>query len=205
MTVASRRVCLYGLDVSFRQISAVDIADEFAGQQFDLIVYWASLEHMTRDERDVSLRAAWHLLAPGGRLAVHEAPNRLWYHDSHTSFLPFFYWLPDDLAVAYAQQSPRRILREFDDVAEVTPDHLLSLTRHGRGVSFHDLEVALGATASQRVVSAMDLFNRKRHLVWNVIWRFSADRGYEQFLRKRFPAINPAYFQPYLNIILAKD
>ena len=32
-----------------------------------------------------------------GLLVIVEAPNRLWLEDTHTSELPFFQWLPDNL------------------------------------------------------------------------------------------------------------
>ena len=36
-----------------------------------------------------------------------ETPNRLLWWDHHTSILPFYGMLPDDLAIAYADRSPR--------------------------------------------------------------------------------------------------
>jgi len=69
---------------------------------FNFIIFYASLEHMT------SLVNAWSLLSNNGVLCVIEAPNRLWYFDSHTSGLPFYYWLPDEIAIKYSRFSSRR-------------------------------------------------------------------------------------------------
>ena len=67
----------------------------------DWVVFWAALEHMTYSERQCALVQAWALLKPGGLLTTIETPNRLWYYDSHTALLPFYYWLEDELAFDY--------------------------------------------------------------------------------------------------------
>jgi len=97
-----------------------------------MVIFFASLEHMTHSERQRSLRAAWQLLADGGILCVIEAPNRLWLFDDHTADLPFFHWLPDEIALEYLKQTPRYQAAAFDTTSEGAK---LELSRRGRGVS----------------------------------------------------------------------
>jgi S-adenosylmethionine-dependent methyltransferase len=106
LAVARRRCELHGVDASCVLGNAVEVLEKQRGERFDLILFYASLEHMTHEERKQALRRAWQLLCPGSLLGVVETPNRLWHYDSHTSFLPFFHWLPDDLAFEYSSRSP---------------------------------------------------------------------------------------------------
>lgn len=116
----------------------------------DAVVLYAVLEHMTLDERDEALRLAWALLREGGVLVVQETPNRLLPLDAHTSDLPFFGYLPDALALRYADRSPRRWFREGLTAAE---DAGLALYRSGRGVSQHEFELALGEGFAETIVA----------------------------------------------------
>src|SRR5947207_646218 len=75
--------------------------------------FYASLEHLTLEERLQAMKRTWQMLSPGGLWCAIEIPNRLWYYDSHTSQLPFFMWLPDELAFAYSRFSPRESYRNL--------------------------------------------------------------------------------------------
>ena len=81
---ARRRVTQHGLEGEFETLNAASIGDAFEAGTFEWVIFWASLEHMTIDERLAALAGAWSVLAPGG-LTIIETPNRLWYFDSHTS------------------------------------------------------------------------------------------------------------------------
>lgn len=173
-----------------------------AGCQFDLVVFPASLEHMTLEERLEAIRTTWEMLPTGGLWCLLETPNRLWFFDQHTSRLPFFHWLPDDLALLYAQHSPRLSFRaKFG-----TPDGAawLDLARAGRGVSFHELEVAVGPLARLEVVSSLALHVRRNNVVRAVAWWFSQRRGYERFLQRHGPRIHCGYYQEILDLLLRK-
>jgi S-adenosylmethionine-dependent methyltransferase len=97
---------------------------------------------MTYEERLLSLKAAWSLLGSGCLLAIIESPNRLWYFDDHTSNLPFYHWLPDELALEFLKRSRNYyfdpVFERFDETSQI------ELIRRGRGVSFHEFELALG-------------------------------------------------------------
>lgn len=110
----------------------------------------AVLEHCSLDECLSILRDAWAVLAPGGWLCVIDTPNRLTVTDHHTSLLPFFHMLPAGLRLAYAVHSPREGFRQ--DMANA-PDKLMSLTRWGCGISYHEFELAISQGVHQYVVA----------------------------------------------------
>jgi S-adenosylmethionine-dependent methyltransferase len=78
----------------------------------DLVLLAAVLEHLLHEERIPVLRALWGVLRPGGIMVIYDTPNRLHRFDSHTFFLPFAHWLPDDLMLAYMHRSSRKDLTE---------------------------------------------------------------------------------------------
>jgi S-adenosylmethionine-dependent methyltransferase len=112
----------------------------------DAVLFYAVLEHQTFDERIDSLQRCWTLLNAGGALIVTDTPNRLTYGDYHTSHLPFYHVLPHDMAVAYADRSPRPEFVEAIEKAAKRGQSAAeeSVVRWGRGVSYHDFELALG-------------------------------------------------------------
>lgn len=112
----------------------------------DVIVLYAVLEHMTIAERFEALGAYWNLLRPGGVVIIGDTPNRLIFNSQHTSGLPFFDWLPDEVALRYFDRSPRAgFVDEMRRVTRDTPSKASEvLDRWGRGVSYHEFELALG-------------------------------------------------------------
>ena len=112
----------------------------------DAFVLYAVLEHQKLDERLATLTAAWELLRPGGILLISDTPNRLSYLHYHTSEVPFYDCLPDELALRYASRSPRPGFRDGMAKANaVSHEHAVDvLDRWGRGVSFHEFEEAIG-------------------------------------------------------------
>jgi len=196
--VARERLALNGLTADLRELNAADIADAFTGRQFDLIIYFATLEHMTTTERLSSLRQAWDLLAPGGHLGVIEAPNRLWFSDGHTSQLPFFNWLPDDLAFLYAPFSSRQNFRELYGAEPVeSVEHFL---RRGRGVSYHEFSLTIGPVESLDVSESLAAYLRRRDLI-----RMPRPvRRYREFLMHQAPEVPPAFFEEYLDLLIRR-
>lgn len=93
-----------------------------------------------------AMQDTWRALQPGALWCVIETPNRLWFIDDHTSRLPFFNWLPDELAFAYSRFSAREPFRSsYRALSETTFESFL---RHGRGVSFHEFALTMGDVAS---------------------------------------------------------
>ena len=165
-----------------------------SGARFDAVLFWASLEHMTLDERRAALAAAWSLLDPSGLLVVIEAPNRLWPFDSHTSDLPFFHWLPDDLATRYHPDGVRTA------VAELPAGDVGALARLGRGVSYHDFSDADGRLPT--VVSCMQLQRRSRRPLLALGRHASSTGRTERLLQSFAPEVDRAWFQPFLYVAL---
>jgi S-adenosylmethionine-dependent methyltransferase len=208
--VARQRLRIYGLDARFLAVNADLVHREVAGERFDLVVFYASLEHMLYQERLRAIRSTWDLLAVGGLWCVVEAPNRLWYYDHHSAHLNYFMWLPDELAVPYLRFSPRADVRDLisrSTAANAPPTHaeLETLLRLGRGVSFHEFELALGPLAELNVVSSLERFQRRRDKALWLRWRLSWAYRYESLLAAISPAVPRAFLQPELNLVLRKE
>jgi SAM-dependent methyltransferase len=196
---AAALVAAHGLHAELITANATSIA-ELGIDAVAWVMFWASLEHMTVDERLASLAAAWSILPTAGLLTVIETPNRLWFNDSHTSWLPFFNWLPDEIAFSYSRYSPRGgfndLYRHLDD------DQLLAFQRRGRGVSFHEFHLALGHDLD--IVSCLQLERRRRNPLRAAGWRVSAAGRYEHLLRSAAPQVPPSFLQPFLYLTLRK-
>jgi S-adenosylmethionine-dependent methyltransferase len=198
LAVARDRVMLYGLSVKLKEMNATEILGAFGPNSFDVVVFFASLEHMTISERLTALESAWEVLSVGGLLVIIETPNRLWYFDGHTSRLPFFHWLPDELAFHYSRFSAREnfceVYRELTDSSE------LRFLRQGRGVSFHELEVAIRPLQELQIASSLSFFHGLRHK----LTRSRSQRRYKSLLASMHPNIHDAFFDEYLNVALEK-
>ena len=201
--VTRDRCQAYGLEVTALVLNSSEAARRFAAERFDFIIFYASLEHMTYAERLAAMKGTWDLLPEGSLWCVVEAPNRLWYQDGHTSLLPFFHWLPDDLAFDYSRFSPREGLRaDFREHSEATDHEFL---RQGRGVSYHEFDLAMKPSQELDVVSSLLDFLRRRSLLWRAKARVDGDRRFEAFLAKVGPPIHRGFFQPHLDLIIRKD
>jgi S-adenosylmethionine-dependent methyltransferase len=205
LAVSKERCRLYGLDVVFGQVNATEIKKLFSKERFDFIIFWACLEHMTHEERRIAIKDTWDMLPSGSLLCVTDTPNRLWFYDSHTSQLPFFLWLPDELAFEYSRFSPRqRYADSFNNDDFRTTKVGVEFQRWGRGVSFHEFDLAINSSVKRNVVSSLPIFYRRRALVPFLRWRFSSNYKYESFLRSTYREIHPGFFQPYLDILIQK-
>ena len=151
---------------------------------FDIVLIYAVLEHMTRDERLAAQREAWDKLVSGGILVMVETPNRLWFYDSHTAMTNFFLRLPDDLALRNTARTPRPRYTEVTDP--------MDFVRWGRGVSFHDFDVAFGRPCAELpVVSAMEPWFRRQRRTGR-IGRSGLSRRYERMLGEASPGSTKA-------------
>lgn len=200
LATAHDRCEAYGLHAGFLQANAAEVSQHFAGQKLDAILFCASLEHLTWEERMASLRATWDLLPENGILAVLEAPNRLWYTDIHTTSHPFYLWLPDQAAIAYTQylDGPWH-----DLFTEPASEAKLHLARFGRGVSFHDFVIAWNIPPDKLpVVGYATAFHEKK---WrSALARLSASGQYRKLISTAVPNVHPAFFQPSLDLAFKK-
>lgn len=198
LVVARERADVYGMDVEFRTVNAQNLSSTFEATRFDLIIFFACLEHMTITERLHSLKDAWKMLPSGGLLVVVETPNRLWYFDNHTSQLPFFHWLPDELAFAYSRFSPRKNFRElYTGYSEASKEHFL---RRGRGMSFHEFDIAVGEVSALTVISSLSTFQGIAYK----LSRSRMDRRYKSNLMRIYPGIHEGFFDGFLHLIIKK-
>lgn len=198
ISVARDRSIAYSVNAEFRVLNANEIAPTFGANAFDIIIFFACLEHMTITERLTSLRDSWEMLSAKGLLVIVETPNRLWYFDDHTSILPFFHWLPDELAFYYSRFSSRDNFREL--YKEYNADSRQHFLRRGRGMSFHELEVAICPTKNLKVISSLSTFEGIRYR----LRKSKSARKYKSFLMDIFPNIHEGFFDEMLYLIIEK-
>jgi 2-polyprenyl-3-methyl-5-hydroxy-6-metoxy-1,4-benzoquinol methylase len=205
LSVAHDRCRAYGLQCTLLKANASDVSQLFSGRHFDFIIFFACLEHMTHHERIRAMRDTWQMLSKGDLWCVIETPNRLCYFDHHTSLMPFYSWLPDDLAFEYSKFSPRELFR--DAYREYSESALLSFLRHGRGVSFHEFDIAMRKSEDLDIVSSLPIRLRKRSLfgLWELAWRLTLDHRFERCLIQANPRIHKGFYQPFLDLLIRKD
>jgi S-adenosylmethionine-dependent methyltransferase len=202
LIVAKERCEIYGLEAKFIEANAAEVKALLRAAHFDCIIFPASLEHMTHEERLIAMRDTWNMLEKDDFWCILSAPNRLWYYDSYTSSLPFFFWLPDDLALKYLQFSPRT---EFSQSYRASNDTSMSdFLRLGRGVSFHEFELAIAPIKELNIVSDLSSYRRKRNVFYWLHWKMN-DGRYSSFLSKVHPAASNGFNERTLNIIIKKD
>ncbi len=128
--------------------------------QVDVIFLYAVIEHLTIEERIETLQICWEYLKEEGILYIGEAPNRLCPVDHHSSFLPFFDSLPDQLALKYAKFSKRDNFSQ--DLLE-SQQPTIALYRRGRGCSFHEFE--LGIMTTENIIHHIFCDNYSNYIV----------------------------------------
>lgn len=200
---ARERCTKHGFDVEFLIANATDVSSLLKGRNFDFIVFYASIEHMTHQERIAAIRSTWEMLSPGALWCITGTPNRLWNYDFHTAYLPFYFWLPDDLAFAYARMSKRNGFRElYNEPNEENMHHFL---RRGRGVSYHEFDLAIRPVHTLDIVSSMAPEWRSKRILNQLRWKFTQDHAHENCLHRAAPLIHMGFLQRLLNIIIRKD
>jgi S-adenosylmethionine-dependent methyltransferase len=203
LIVARERCQAYDLDVSLAHANATEINKLFSGRRFNYIIFYASLEHMTIEERMSAMRATWGMLSDGDLWCVIETPNRLWYYDAHTSLLPFHMWLPDELAFEYSRFSPRNNYREL--YKDYTDESKLHFLRRGRGVSFHEFELTMKPLRELKIKSSLNMPAKKGNILSRLKRSFSNESRYISILRKIAPEAHEGFLQSSLYLIIEKD
>lgn len=202
LAVARDRLDAYGLEATLVQGNAAKVHERFEGEAFDLIIFFATMEHLTHEERIASMRGSWEMLKPGGLWSLVETPNRLWFFDHHTSDLPFYHWLPDDLALRYSSLSPRPLFNKAYEDAGL--DQMESFLRHGRGVSYHEFDLAMGSCERLDVVSGFQEWQRRSSLVRRVKARAGLPSRFRAFLREVGPPVHPEFYERDLYLTVRK-
>jgi len=204
MSVARERCTAFGVDAQLVVANISEVDDLVSTGPYDLVVFIASLEHMTVSERVGAIRATWSMVKNGGLWVVAQTPNRLWPVDQHTSLLPFYSWLPDDLALQYASASPRESFsRQFTNPHQ---QDLTALLRRGRGVSYHEFDVALGEVWRPSASSCLAHWHRRQKRLKFLQWRMSQECRVTRLLQSLAPPdIHAGFFEPLLNLMLTKN
>lgn len=203
LNVARDRCKVYDLHVNFLCANATEVHDILAGQHFDFIIFFASLEHMTVNERIISMKNTWDMLSPGDFWCVIETPNRLWHFDHHTALLPFYLWLPDDLAFLYSKFSPRK---QFCDIyRDIDEKSMFDFIRRGRGVSFHEFELTMKRAEKLDVVSSLPIYLREQNFFRKVARMLAKNSRFESSLVQFGPDIHRGFYQESLDLIIRKD
>ena len=192
--ITRNRLQIYGLYAELKEMNAADIAKaEFQKGNFDFIIYSAALEHMTYAERLKTIKASYDLIRDNQYIVLCAAPNRLWHTDTHhlTIREPFYYWLPDDLAIDYAKYTKKAYAYDEDREKNVEKLHRWA----ARGVSYHEFEVAIGR-GNLRIASVMEDFHGIS----------IADELYKMCLKMQGPDhIDDGFYNEFLNIALEKS
>ncbi len=202
LQVAKDRLNIYGVKGNFINANSTEIKDKLGDNNFDLIIFFASLEHMTYAERITSIQQAWDILPGGKILCIIGTPNRLWYYDNHSSFLPFFHWLPPEMAFEYFKFSPmNQGMYEDND-----NDTIIRFFRNeGLGASFHEFDIAIRPVESLKIISSLSKYYDQK-VLWRLINRFRKSRRYMNMLKSYSEKnIHDGFFDSYLNIAIVKD
>lgn len=202
LVVAEERSCLYDLNaIEFHMMNA-SAMDPLEVERFDIVIFFACMEHMTLDEKLTSITAVWRRLKRGAYLVIMGTPNRLWWYDSHTSLLPFFNWLPDDLAFHYSRYSARELFNsEFRP--PIDDKMRLKFTRAGRAMSYHELELAIPDLASMRM-ACMNEWIRERNPLQYIKWFISGERSFQRTLSRVGPKLPSAMYSQYLTLSIER-
>jgi 2-polyprenyl-3-methyl-5-hydroxy-6-metoxy-1,4-benzoquinol methylase len=189
----ARDLCVV-FNVSARLLTgnAENVMSELNNQQFDLVLFIATLEHMLYCERINCIREYFNHLTDNGYIGIFETPNRLWYFDAHTGMLPFFHWLQDDIALDYIKT------KQVHDTQYCRTDHpdmsYLHLARRGRGFSFHELEIALNTPAEKIIVTG--------YMAPSLVT--SLDQSFHEIIASLNPNINRGFFYPFIDVLIKK-
>jgi SAM-dependent methyltransferase len=200
LRVARDRCAAHGVQAEIVEANGAAAKQFLQRQPHDFVIFFACLEHMTHAERISAMYDTWHALPAGALWCVIETPNRLWYFDNHTARLPFFHWLPDDLAFAYSRFSPREPFR--NSYRTLSDSSMENFLRHGRGVSFHEFDLAIADAAHLDVVSSLALWPSSG--LRELRRRFKRQYRFESALASFRPELHRGFFQPYLDLIIRK-
>jgi 2-polyprenyl-3-methyl-5-hydroxy-6-metoxy-1,4-benzoquinol methylase len=175
---------------------------QLEGVDFNFVYLHAVLEHLTISERIALLAALWESLPVGGALAVYETPNRLNLHDWHSTLKPFLDWLPPDLACLYLDKNRYHHFSVplpffIGDLSQYNAETETKLYRHGRGVSYHEFELAIGLDKFKVVADSSTAIERD-------IWHKRKD--YDDILLGILAEANipRGFASPSLDLVLQK-
>jgi ubiquinone/menaquinone biosynthesis C-methylase UbiE len=184
-------------------------------KSIDAVIFYATLEHMNLDKRISALETAWEILPNGGLIIILDTPNSLFFHDGHTSGLPFHHWISDELAYKYVKLNPKSIFHSKNFLDSSNSAKMDEFISWGRSVSYHDLEVSTKKSiGSLNFLESLSNFEDKKFYYEKKIISLSKKARFQKesitdryinLMSEYQPDIDPSFFRPYLNIILEKS
>ena len=121
-------------------------------------------------------------------------------------YLPFYHWLPDNLAYIYSKFSPRENFYRFNVIDK--PNPTLFFYRLGRGFSYHEFELAFDKQMRDlNVLIDLNSYLEKRILnpIAYLKKLVSLDRRYQRLLKQMYPCIQKEFLTQDLNVIIQKN
>lgn len=186
--------------VSFINDNSANISIQ--DMSFDLVVYSASLEHMTLEEREESLSKSWKYLKKGGHLVILECPNLYWFMDEHSTRLLFNSWQREEIAFRHTAKTPRKSFQNiYDNIND--KNQLKHWLRRGRPVSREEIELYTGISFEQR---NHKIYSLEQFLGWRfLIRRFTYGFRYNVFsLFLKSLKVEEAFCHPFFTVTIKK-
>jgi 2-polyprenyl-3-methyl-5-hydroxy-6-metoxy-1,4-benzoquinol methylase len=190
MTMAKKRLFLLDLEANFILAGSnwlnaeVDI-NAFAGP-YGLVVCYAMLEHLLIPERIHLLTACRRIMErDGAMLATFETPNRFSPFDWHTSKLGFTDILPDELVYEFVRGRSPRVDHPAKRYPEFTEGANEAIYRFGRGVSWHEFDLAFGIDKLEVVLDGYSPKSQNQK-------SYRANEAYETALAIIFAEMEPS-------------
>lgn len=203
LVMGRRRMELLGFPATFIEaepnwLEAPLDADDFGGP-YDLVACYAVLEHLQIRERLNLLAMVRQVMArDGAKFATFETPNRFAPFDWHSTKLAFSEMLPDELAYEYIRaRSPMQghPAHRYDAYSPEARQHIY---RRGRGVSWHEFELAFGLGNIEIVLDGYSPRSQQKN--------YKGDPAYETALANLFAQLDPpvprGFCRPSLELLI---
>jgi ubiquinone/menaquinone biosynthesis C-methylase UbiE len=187
------------VELRYAPVDSIFAAVEAHAGEVDVFVLYAVLEHMNVAERLEVLELARRVVRPDGAIVICETPNRLILWDWHSSQAPFMAQLPDELALRYYDRAPRPdFIETIRAGLEQGPEEgQEALTRFGRGMSYHELELVFGDLSRHVLASNWEpelLDRREVH---------PEEIGLARMIDQVRPDLAPAFSRYWLDVVLS--
>jgi SAM-dependent methyltransferase len=190
-------------NVALHAHPAEEIVDALRARagEVDIVLLYAVVEHLAIAERLAVLEAAREVARPDGVIVCVEAPNRLVSFDGHSSQLPYMNWLPYELGRLYGERSPRPDYVEgLLEARRSGPEREAEWwVRYGRGVSFHEFELAFGDLARHVIGGGYDT------VMWPARPLLPEEVALARDLGRRRPDLGPMWSRHWLDVVLTPD
>ena len=205
LQVGKDRIEQYKLKADFRCMNCNEISTTFEKDSFDIVIFFATMEHLTNEEKKEAILQSWAVTKPGGIWCILGTPNLMWHFDIHTSMLPHYFWLPDDIAFEYAKFSPRKEFVE-DLKGKKFETYREPFARWGRGVSYHFLDLYLGDVTKLNVLDSLYGFLFK-HKSWvqKLLYKRTFEYKYKKMMMQTGRAgVQLPFYENYLDVLIKK-